>query len=267
MKQIFIYISFIILFFACKSEPKEVTISAEPSAKARVAPHQNASEQFNLEKGAKIVILGVSSHKDKITIGGVAYNEPWYLVAKSDTTDQMQGWVYGGCISFPKDYIKPSFTGISEKDLVNKRIYYVPCFELFDDDGNPSCGTDCFIGSFDFVNEKECFYYSYCIGNGQHTFLAKYNIKGNVLKIETYPYYVDEEEKEDENGNSINLPPAVKKSENNEVIEFEIQNFGKDPVFTPISKDGYWGSIPTKMLGIEPNTKILQDMVLKANGR
>jgi hypothetical protein len=235
MKKYF-YISSILLFiFACKNEPKEIIIDAEPSANGRVAPHQSASEQFNLDKGTKITILGVSSHKDKIAIGGKEYNEPWYLVENIGVglSGTRQGWVYGGCISFPKNYVKPSFSAINEKDLIGKSVDIAPCFEGFDKKGQPSCGTDCGFGSIQFLNEKEFLSINYCMGGGVDYNLGTYSIGKNQLTLTfSKPFYnIPEEEETDEDGKKQEPQMIIKNKK--AILDFEIHHFKNKPVFTP----------------------------------
>ena len=241
MKNILIPILLLFVFFACKTDKKNNTtntISAEPSAKARTTPHQDGSEQFTLNKGTNINIIGISSNKDKITIGEKAYDEYWYLV--KDKNNGLQGWIYGGCISFADDFDKnlPKW----DFKLANTQVEIAPCFESFNEDGNPDCGTDCGIGTIYFLNENEFLSSIYCLDGGTDYNLGKYKLSNGKLAL-TFgaKFFNIPDESEDPNADEseklVIKPRAF--TEN-----FEVHFYDKKPVFLPIEKteENYLGT-------------------------
>jgi hypothetical protein len=86
MKKSYYNIFFILLILAsCKNaeKPNEIqeiikgnaVVTATPSAKTREIPHQSGSETGEYKTGETLNIIGISSHKDKIKIGGKQYED------------------------------------------------------------------------------------------------------------------------------------------------------------------------------------------------
>ncbi len=267
MKKYFYILVFFIFVFSCKNEEKQNIISADPSAKIRKTPHQNGEELLTLNKGTAIEIIGVSSHKDKITIAGKEIEDYWYLIAKDTIIKENYhggGWVFGGCINFSKKNIKQFISTLNAKDLIGNRVYLAPCFNGYDSDKNPDCGTDCDTGSIDFIDDNLCTMCNYCIGTSQNTYLANYAIKDNKLIITFLKKYIEETDNEDDNSHYTFAAPIIKTLEKARSMTFEIHFYGNQPVFTPTTKEGYWSSVPSNLVS-EKHTLELQKMVLGAN--
>lgn len=95
-------------FWACQQAP-DVTDSADKEVVAnfvtnidntrlREAAGPDAEVVKTLPRGAELLALGeVSNFTTQVTLRGITFDEPWLLVR---TTDGVEGWVYGGALSF-----------------------------------------------------------------------------------------------------------------------------------------------------------------------
>jgi hypothetical protein len=227
MKKYFSFLFILFFIFSCKNEEKQNVISASPSAKVRKTPHQNGEELYSLTKGEKVEIMGISSHKDKIEIEGKEVEENWYLIKIGNRIDK-QGWVYGGCIEFSYNYLKPSFKNAETKDLYGKAVDIAPCFNFFNGEGQPECETDCNFGTIHFLNNNDFFCLNTCKNDETEYYLGYYAISDNHLTL-TFNNLLHSKVKVKDSAKEkfINKEKAT--------LEFEVHNFNNRPVFLPLN--------------------------------
>jgi hypothetical protein len=123
-----------------------------PAALVRARPSLNCMDTIRfahmngIGKNSRIHYTGVSGNKEKVTIDGKEYNEPWYFVSgkitlKShkkqvlgltvtviDSYDYVSGWVQGSEINLDSD--PPTYgkhLPINNTDLANMEVEYRPC--------------------------------------------------------------------------------------------------------------------------------------------
>lgn len=266
MKNIFYILALFIFVFSCKNEEKQNIISADPSAKIRKTPHQNGEELLTLNKGTAIEIIGISSHKDKITIAGKEIEDYWYLIKNNfqNYNESNPMWIFGGCANVDKKAIAKHLSTEKLQTLSGKTIKIAPCFEMFDENGEPSCGTDCDVGDIVFLDDTKCIFSTFCIGNSTDYYSGNYRIKDYKLEIELNNDYVEIPEPEEDSENQ-DKTPRLKINSIKQKLNFEIHFWNKTFVFFPVSEKDFFGSSPKKSLVIEKNLKKIYEMLMFFN--